>query len=417
MPVCFVTLVNCQSITAMKKLYILPALCFLGFSAYAQNLINDGGTINIAAGATISLTSNFNNLNAGAVNNQGMLELAGNFTAADVSNQTGSGTYRFNGTNNPQTLTIGTGEISSIELDNPLGLELQSDVNGVNSLNFINGHIISGPNTLTMNTVNNAVLGASNNRFLVCGDNGLLKYNNVGTGDTAFFPIGYSIGNYNPAWLLNSGTEDNFSAQVFNNVLQNGLSGAPLVDDYLVNRTWDIQEDVDGGSIPAITLQWNQSHQRANFTGASAGIVNYSDINSSWNLLQNLGNVTGNEPFTISRSYSQPQLNLGAFIIGQIGSPTVTPESVGETLTDANMSCSPNPAAGGNMIQVTAKALANKAVSINLYDLAGRVVASDTKTASPKGSMPFAIPHLTPGMYLLNLSADEGRYSSKIIVE
>ena len=153
MPVCFVTLVNCQSITAMKKLYILPALCFLGFSSYAQNLINDGGTINIATGATITLTSNFDNLNAGAVNNQGMLELAGNFTAADASNQTGSGTYRFNGTNNPQTLTIGTGEISSIELDTPLGLELQSDVNGVNSLNFISGHIISGPNTLTMNTV------------------------------------------------------------------------------------------------------------------------------------------------------------------------------------------------------------------------------------------------------------------------
>jgi hypothetical protein len=90
---------------------------------------------------------------------------------------------------------------------------------------------------------------------------------------------------------------------------------------------------------------------------------------------------------------------------------------VGETLGGGDVSCSPNPAAGGNIIQLTAKALANKAVSVKLYDLAGRVVATDTQTASPKGSLPFVMPQLSRGMYMLNLTTTEGRYSTKLIVE
>ncbi|UPT67816.1 MAG: T9SS type A sorting domain-containing protein [Sphingobacteriales bacterium JAD_PAG50586_3] len=403
----------------MKKLYVALALSFVGYTAYSQNLINDGGTINIAPGATVTLTANFNNLNAGAVNNSGAMEVAGNFTAADASNQTGAGIYRFNGNNNPQTLTIGTGQISSIELNNPLGLELQSDVKGVNSLNFINGHIISGPNTLTMNTVNNAVSGASNNRFLVCGDNGLLKYNNVGTGDTAFFPIGYSVGNYNPAWLTNSGTADNFSAQVFNDVLNNGLTGSSIAfDDRLVNRTWNIQEDNAGGTMPMLTLQWDASHQRAGFNPQVNSVVSYYRENQGqWEYFPSSVPVQGSDPFIITRTFTANPDNMGAFIVANNGSITIFPESVGETPPGTEVSCSPNPATTGNTIQVTAKALANKVVNVKLFDATGRCVATDNKMANPKGQLPFVIPQLTKGMYLLNLTTPQGRYSSKLIVE
>lgn len=405
----------------MKKLYVALALSFSGFTAYSQNLVNDGGTINIAAGATVALTSNFDNLNAGTVNNQGAMEVKGNFTAADVSTQTGAGVYRFNGTNNPQVLIIGTGEISNIELDNPAGLELQSDVSGVNSINFINGHLISGPNTLTLNTVNNAISGASDNRFVVCGDNGLLKYNGVGTGDTAFFPIGYSIGNYNPAWLTNSGTEDNFSAQVFNDVLQNGLTGSPItVDESLVNRTWNIQEDVVGGTIPSVTLQWNASHQRANFSpGAPGAISYYNESLGQWDVwpIADIAIPQGTDPYTLSRTFTAAPTNLGAFIVGNDGSITIFPESVGENPPGTELACSPNPVAGGSLIQLTAKALANKAVNIRLYDTTGRCVANDNKMANPKGQMQFTIPQITKGMYLLNLTTGNGSYNSKVIVQ
>jgi hypothetical protein len=403
----------------MKKLYVALALSFAGYTAYSQNLVNDGGTINIASGATIALTSNFNNLNAGAVNNQGTMEVAGNFTAADASTQTGVGTYRFNGTNNTQILIIGTGEISNIELDNPAGLELQSYVSGVNSINFINGHLISGPNTLTLNTVNNAITGASNNRFVVCGDNGLLKYNGVGTGDTAFFPIGYSIGNYNPVWLTNSGTEDNFRAQVLNDVLQSGLIGSSITNDQqLVNRTWNIQEDVAGGTMPSVTLQWDASHQRSGFDPQASSVVSYyRETPSQWEYFPSSVPVQGNDPYTITRTFTANPHNMGAFIVANDGSITIFPESVGEEPPGGEVSCSPNPAAGGNLIQLTAKALANKAVNIKMYDTAGRCVANDNKMANPKGQLPFTIPQITKGMYLLDLSTPEVRFSRTIVVE
>lgn len=402
----------------MKKLYVALALSFAGFTAYSQNLVNDGGTINIAAGATVALTSNFDNLNAGTVNNQGAMEVKGNFTAADVSTQTGAGVYRFNGTNNPQILIIGTGEISNIELDNPAGLELQSDVSGVNSINFINGHLISGPNTLTLNTVNNAITGASDNRFVVCGDNGLLKYNGVGTGDTAFFPIGYSIGNYNPAWLTNSGTEDNFSAQVFNDVLEDGLTGNSIsFDNRLVNRTWNIQEDVAGGTMPSLRLQWDASHERSNFENQVISAISYFKGNNweSWPTEESL--PQGTDPYTITRTFSSAPQNLGAFIVASMGSVTVFPSSVGENPPGTELECSPNPVAGGSLIQLTAKALANKAVNIRLYDTTGRCVANDNKMANPKGQMQFTIPQITKGMYLLNLTTGNGSYNSKVIVQ
>jgi hypothetical protein len=402
----------------MKKLYVTLVLSISGITAYSQNLVNDGGIINIAAGATITLTSDFNNLNAGAVNNQGALELAGNFTAADASNQLGSGIYRFNGSS-PQNLSIGTGQISNVELNNPAGLDLLSDVTVTTSLKFVSGHILGGTNTLAMNTVNNAVIGADANKFFVCGDDGFFKYNLVLATDTAFFPIGYSIAIYNPAWFNNTGTIDNFSAQVFNNVLQNGLTGSPIVQDqHLVNRTWNIQEDVAGGTMPTVKLQWETSHQRADFdpTGI-AGISYYKQNAGQWDIYPNSTPVQGSNPYSITHTFSVQPDNLGAFIVGDGSSLTVFPESVGETLGGGDVSCSPNPAAGGNIIQLTAKALANKAVSVKLYDLAGRVVATDTQTASPKGSLPFVMPQLSRGMYMLNLTTTEGRYSTKLIVE
>lgn len=406
----------------MKKLYtVFTLIAFTGLQAMAQNLVNDGGIININPAATITVAGNFTNNNASAVNNSGVMEVAGNFTSQNSSTQSGAGTFRFNGPS-MQTVQVDNNIIASaIEIDNPVGISMVTNIEGVTALHFVNGYIFSGANTLGLDNINGAVTGADATRFFICGDFGRIKYNNVGNGDTAFYPVGYAIDTYNPAWLTNSGVSDNFSVKVFNDVLDGGLTGNSIpvnFDSHLVNRTWDIEEDVAGGTVPGVKLQWEASHQRANFSGGNnIGMSYFNNSNNYWNIYPQLGNETGTDPYTYEYNYTgNPPANMGAFIIGDGISMTIFPESVEEN-TAGVVTVFPNPSLAGSPLLINSKALAGQEVGLNLYDNIGRVVYSLAQIADNTGTLQVSRPTIPAGIYMLTLAAGNKLFTTRLVVE
>lgn len=398
----------------MKKLFTLCATVAT-FMAYSQNLVNDGGTINIAVNDTISVPGQFTALDTAIVNNNGVLQVAGNFTGTGNSQHLGTGIYRFNGMS-PQTLSLDN-TITSIELDNDSNLFLASNISGVTALNFVDGQIISNGNNLTMSVIANSISGADSNKYFVCNNNGQLRYINVGSASQAFYPVGADTISYNPVWLSNTGTPDNIGVYVFNNILLQGTTGsANTFDQHLVNRTWVLTEDVVGSTRPNITLQWETAHQRSlfNLTG-DLGISNFNTFTSQWNYMQEALSVNGTGPYTVTQNYSTPLVNLGAFIIADANSQLLF-VGLDENAVDMVITY-PNPATAGNTLQLTAPNLANRNVILQLYNSAGQLVFSEKNTVSAQGNYNTTMPAVSSGLYLLTLSDGvNALYKSKLVV-
>lgn len=401
----------------MKKRYLLLLFIVAGFSAFAQNLVNDAGTVNIAAGATLAVNGNITNSLGGVVNNAGVLEIKGNYIATQNSTQTGNGIYRFNGTA-PQFITIDSPVITSVEIDNPAGLSLGSNIEVLNKLIFINGNVYANSNELTMATVNNSVVGASSNRFFVTGDAGVFKYENVGNTDTAFYPIGYTDTTYNPLTLVNNGIEDNFSVRVFNDVLEDGITGPSLnpLNLALVPRTWVVTEDVQGGTEPVYTFQWEDVQYQ------NVASTYYSATEGGWRTwLNSVAGyaVSGSNPYTTSVPYASPfwpqTSNVSPLVVGNIG-PFFFPESVNENIA-GNLISFPNPVLPGKTMQIGAKQLANKAVTIMLYNSIGGLVAQNNQIATANGIVEYVVPQLAKGIYLLAANSGNTSYTTRLVVE
>lgn len=394
----------------MKKLFTLTLLSIAAL-AHAQNLINDGGDINIASGDTITVTGYFNNVNSGSVNNSGVMEVAGNYTAAGNSFQTGVGIYRFNGTS-PQTVNL-TGEYSffNMQLDNDSGLHVAHDMGIQNLLNFVNGKIYLDGHLFEIKNFT----GADSLRYFVCGNGGTVSNVDLsGPGnDTLFYPIGFTDTTYNPIWFQNSGTDDYFSVRVFNDVLLQGTNGAPnTTDQHLVNRTWVIEEANAGGTVPYIKVQWNAAHQRPLFNASgNVGISYFIPGSTSWSPIAGVPAV-GSNPYTVAQTFNPNPQSMTAFIVADENSAV----SVNETVFN-DLSIYPNPVNTGNAIQVNAKALANKNVTLALYNSAGQLVFSEKKTVPAEGFMNANLPSVTSGLYLLTISdGATALYRGKVVV-
>jgi pectin methylesterase-like acyl-CoA thioesterase len=81
------------------------------------------------------------------------------------------------------------------------------------------------------------------------------------TGSTdVVFPLGTAAGNPNRVTLKNSGTTDKFSVAV-----KNSLDHAVIDPTRIVNKQWDITEDVTGGSNATVSLTWTTGDHAAAF--------------------------------------------------------------------------------------------------------------------------------------------------------
>jgi hypothetical protein len=305
----------------MKK-KILTSLGFLVMmTANAQTLVNNGATLSIKSGTTLIVKGAFENKNSGTLDNNGVIQLSGDFT--NSASLSGSGNIEFNGTSS-QNIISGGATIAQLDVNKGSSQLVLGDDVTVSSLVDLTGSanfIQLGNYNLTLQS-GASITGTSSSSYIVTNGTGMLHFQNVGASNTVY-PIGTSTSSYTPATINNAGTADQLGMRVSDEVYTtyNGSgngSGGILSPADEVKKSWIINEAVAGGSNLALTLQWNASDEGASFARNNAAIAYY---NGGWQL-NNVGSAaSGSNPYTLSRSGLTNTLANTPFGVGSGASP------------------------------------------------------------------------------------------------
>ncbi|HOY13519.1 MAG TPA: hypothetical protein PLY70_10280 [Saprospiraceae bacterium] len=166
----------------MKRKLLLLLAGFAWFSSQGQ-LVNDGATIVIQPGATLFVESNFENV-SGTLNNQGTMEVMGNFTNDAGSNITNAGTIKFTGSGLSTVVMSGdtlnnvevnkTSALGNVALGGPMTIKGSLTFNGANTGKIVLGDhdlvLVTGASTtgasLTTGHVNASGNGKMTKQFL-----------------------------------------------------------------------------------------------------------------------------------------------------------------------------------------------------------------------------------------------------------
>ncbi len=154
--------------------------------------------------------------------------------------------------------------------------------------------LFTGNSTLTVNNIKNF---SSTNYIVTDQTSGRLRQTGV-TYNDVFYPVGAlttsPASTYNPVTISNIGTTDNFGVNVSTGVPSN------LAVDSAINRSWSIVEDVPGGSIVAVTPQWNATSSPTEI-GAGFNVNTCAVVHSNGTALDYAGSVgpaLGTGPYT-----------------------------------------------------------------------------------------------------------------------
>lgn len=287
----------------------------------AQYLINKGADIVISSGSSLVINGNFENQLDGSLGNSGNVLITGNFTNNQSSGTLLSGTtgtVRLVGSV-PQTIA-GTAitYFSNLNLQNNAVLA-GNTVAVSTSLTLTNKFLTLG-NTLLVVQNGAPIVGAGSSGYIISNGTGFLRQ--YVTASNRVFPIGTSSA-FTPVTLNNAGTADYYSARVFPDVRVSGLTGAtiPQIND-CVNITWDIAENVAGGSNLSVTPSWGAALEGPSFSRAHCGVGHFTG--GSWDG-QTEGAASGTNPYSITRSGIT---SLSAFAVGDLESPMAIPVDI-----------------------------------------------------------------------------------------
>ena len=224
---------------------------------------------------------------------QGDVQVDG--TLDDDGGGTGFGLLRFTGGNTQFVSGGGTILILEMVVNKSGGnVELQRNLSP-NNLTLTSGNVVLNANTLTIPS-GGIITGGSATSYVNTNSTGTLN-RTVSASNTAF-PVGKS--GYNPLTLVNSGTSDQFSVRVFDEVWSDGYEGSGiLLTSDAVGRTWIVDEAAAGGSNVTMTAQWNLSDELSAFTRSSCYISRYTG--TGWQG-STVGSASGSGPYTRSRS-------------------------------------------------------------------------------------------------------------------
>jgi hypothetical protein len=183
----------------------------------------------------------------------------------------------------------------------------------------IYGNLIFDQNLLTLNKLNliiwpgGTITGASAQGFVDASSEGFLIQEV--TNQDVLFPVG-TASEYLPALIKNSGAIDNFGLQVFPDVLDEGLAGSsiPELEDCVIS-TWNIVEEIPGGSSLDLTFQWPGNAEGTNFNRNLSAVGHHSG--GSW--------ISGNPSAAVGSGPWEQTLSgvssTGAFAVGDTESP------------------------------------------------------------------------------------------------
>ena len=230
--------------------FILLILC--SYTAGAQNLVNSTGELVLNAGTHLVITGDVDIINNGTITINGTLSFTGDMTEESGSTTTWGGNSNLQITGGGTQNLVGINSIDSLTISNNSQAVLAQNISITSNLTLSSGKVSIGNFNLTIGN-SASISGASSSNYIVTGGSGSL-IREVG-GSSVSFPVGTSSG-YNPISLSNSGTTDDFSVSVSDNVLQDGSSGS-TISSRVVDRTWNISEGLAGSSNLSASFQWS----------------------------------------------------------------------------------------------------------------------------------------------------------------
>ncbi|RYZ50251.1 MAG: T9SS type A sorting domain-containing protein, partial [Chitinophagaceae bacterium] len=178
-------------------------------------------------------------------------------------------------------------------------------VNGV--LSFADGMLATGANNLTLGASAN-ITGAGAASFIITGNTGSVKKLGLGNGGSTgdfVFPVGVAASSYTPATVSNTGTMDNFTLRLLDNVYSAYAGNTPngtAITSMVVNRTWFVEEDVQGGSNVTLTLQWNAGEETPLFVRGMSYVAH--NTGTAWLAGPTANASAGSETASYTRTWA-----------------------------------------------------------------------------------------------------------------
>ena len=273
----------------MKRL-LLSALCAVPAFCMGQTLLyNDGAMIKVQAGATLYVEGGIQNTATGTIDNDGTIEVKGNFINAGTWEPSQANTLKFTGniqsdvTSGPavfQTVVIQKDATFNVNLIDHMTVNTLLNFNATGASKLVLGtkHLkLGGAATVT---------GGDSDEFIVTGSTGKVKkfHNSAVAVD---YPVGFNTTTYNPATIaVTAGPNDTLSVRVGDHPTSdgNGFNGATLITTHAVDAAWEITESTVGGNTANVTLGWAQTDQLPSFS-ESLNAVSRNDGVNGWDAL------------------------------------------------------------------------------------------------------------------------------------
>ena len=273
----------------MKRI-LLSALCAVPAFCFGQTLLyNDGAMVKVQAGATLYIEGGMQNTATGTIDNDGTIEIKGNFINAGTWEPSQPNTLKFTGNVNSD-VTSGSAKFQTVVIQKDAGFNVNLiDHMTVNTnLNFN----ATGANKLVLGTKHLKLAGATTitghdaDEFIVTGSTSKVKKFYSGTGSFEY-PVGFNATTYNPATInVTAGPTDTLSVRVGDHPTSdgNGFSGAnPIIRD-VVDAAWEISEATNGGNTANVTLGWVNSDELVGFDPL-LNAVSRNDGTNGWDAL------------------------------------------------------------------------------------------------------------------------------------
>jgi len=261
----------------MKKYSLILGICIIiPYLLTAQGgIVNDGASIKVVGATNLKIDQGgMIHQNNGSISNEGSIFLDQDWMQYGTSTTyTGSGQIVFEGSTHQQISGLNT--LANVSVDNGNYLMLQNELTVTSSVDLHHNGMVELNNHDLKMAAGTSLSGYDATHYIMTNGTGSLQ-REVGA-TNVIFPVGNNT--YNPATLHNSGTTDNFKVRVVEEALTHGNSGTAETEG-VVNRTWEIEEEIVGGSDVQLTLQWVNTSELPNFDRANSGIAHWNG--SAW---------------------------------------------------------------------------------------------------------------------------------------
>jgi uncharacterized repeat protein (TIGR02543 family) len=183
--------------------------------------------------------------------------------------------------------------IISANAQNHLILDQSRTVSDI-TFNAADKKIVLGNYNLT---VSGAITGANANNYIETSGTGQVV-RDIPNSTGFSFPIGYS--GFNPVTITNNtGTSDQFSVRVIDDVFSNGLSGTSVTAPH-VKVTWDIdKQNPNAGSGIDMVFQWDENAQEVGSLSAYK-LNHYNGV--QWEFAAGVSGTASGSPKTLTHT-------------------------------------------------------------------------------------------------------------------